>query len=264
MFVELHARSAFSFLEAAALPEALAERAALLEQPALALLDRDGLYGAPRFYRAATRAGIKPLVGAEVTLAGGGRLPLLVERPRGLSEPLPLLTQDEDARVQARRRRHPGRAGGARGRARVPHGRRGRAGGARAGRGRRHPRRGRPAFDRLVGIFGRGNVFAELQRHLRRAQEARNEWLRGRGDGLGLPLARHQRAAPGRARRPAAAGRRSRASATTPRWTGAGRLLADNSERYAAAPPAEMERLFADCPRRWPTPGSWPFASASP
>ena len=92
MFVELHARSAFSFLEAAALPEALAERAALLEQPALALLDRDGLYGAPRFYRAATRVGINPLVGAEVTLAEGGRLPLLVESPEGYQNLCRLLT----------------------------------------------------------------------------------------------------------------------------------------------------------------------------
>ena len=93
MFVELHARSAFSFLEAAALPEALAERAALLEQPALALLDRDGLYGAPRFYRAATRVGINPLVGAEVTLAVGGRLPLLVESPEGYQNLCRLLTK---------------------------------------------------------------------------------------------------------------------------------------------------------------------------
>ncbi|HAM54250.1 MAG TPA: hypothetical protein DCQ64_02095 [Candidatus Rokubacteria bacterium] len=73
MYVELHARSAFSFLEGAALPEALAERAARLGQPALALLDRDGLYGAPRLYRAAIRLGITPLVGAEL----GDSLPVL-------------------------------------------------------------------------------------------------------------------------------------------------------------------------------------------
>src|SRR5439155_4696605 len=54
MFVELHAKSAFSFLEAAVLPEALAERAAALGQPALALVDADGVYGAPRFYGACT------------------------------------------------------------------------------------------------------------------------------------------------------------------------------------------------------------------
>src|SRR3990167_1964510 len=93
MYVVLHARSAFSFLEGAALPEALAERAARLGQPALALLDRDGLYGAPRLYRAATKLGIAPLVGAEVTLAGGGRLPLLVEDREGYQNLCRLLTR---------------------------------------------------------------------------------------------------------------------------------------------------------------------------
>ena len=70
---------AFSFLEAAALPEALAERAGALGQPGIALLDADGVYGAPRLYRACTRLGLSALVGAEVTLADGSRLPLLVE-----------------------------------------------------------------------------------------------------------------------------------------------------------------------------------------
>src|SRR3972149_2289093 len=93
MYVELHARSAFSFLEGAALPEALAERAARLGQPALALLDRDGLYGAPRLYRAAIRLGIAPLVGAEVTVAGGGRLPLLVEDREGYQNLCRLITR---------------------------------------------------------------------------------------------------------------------------------------------------------------------------
>ena len=68
MFVELHASSAFSFLEAASLPEALVERAAALGYPALALVDRDGVYGAPRFYKAAKAAGIKAIVGCEITM----------------------------------------------------------------------------------------------------------------------------------------------------------------------------------------------------
>ena len=58
MYVELHASSAFSFLQAASLPEALVDRAASLGYPALALLDRDGVYGAPRFHKAALAAGI--------------------------------------------------------------------------------------------------------------------------------------------------------------------------------------------------------------
>src|SRR5512132_3062791 len=71
MYVELHAASAFSFLRGASLPETLVERAATLGYPALALLDADGVYGAPRFHRAATQAGIRPIVGAELTIAAG-------------------------------------------------------------------------------------------------------------------------------------------------------------------------------------------------
>ena len=58
MYVELHAASAFSFLQAASSPEALVARAAELGYPALALLDRDGVYGAPRFHKAARAAGL--------------------------------------------------------------------------------------------------------------------------------------------------------------------------------------------------------------
>src|SRR5512144_904443 len=93
MFVELHARSAFSFLEATPLPEALAEEAARLEQRAIALVDRAGVYGAPRLSRECTRLGLTPLVGAEVTLADGGRLPLLVEDREGYRNLCRLLTR---------------------------------------------------------------------------------------------------------------------------------------------------------------------------
>ena len=77
-YVELRARSAFSFLEGAAQPEDLVDRAAELGYPALALGDRDGLYGAPRFYHAAVKAGLKAIVGAELTLDDESRLYLLV------------------------------------------------------------------------------------------------------------------------------------------------------------------------------------------
>ena len=77
MYVELHAASAFSFLDGASLPEALIDQAARYGYSALALLDRDGVYGAPRFHRAAISAGIRPIIGAELTLSGsigvGGR-----------------------------------------------------------------------------------------------------------------------------------------------------------------------------------------------
>ena len=68
MYVELHARSAFSFLEGASLPELLMARAAQLDMPAMALLDRNGLYGAPRFHMAAQRAGTRAHIGAEIAV----------------------------------------------------------------------------------------------------------------------------------------------------------------------------------------------------
>src|SRR6266576_5787274 len=71
VYIELHAASAFSFLQGASLPETLVERAAALGYPALALLDRDGVYGAPRFHKAARAAGIRPIIGAELTISAG-------------------------------------------------------------------------------------------------------------------------------------------------------------------------------------------------
>src|SRR3989475_2413580 len=68
MYVELHCASAFSFLQGASLPEILIDRAADLGYPALALLDRDGVYGAPRFHKAALSAGVRPIIGSELTL----------------------------------------------------------------------------------------------------------------------------------------------------------------------------------------------------
>jgi len=67
MYIELHSRSAFSFLEGASLPESLVAACANLNMPAMALLDRDGVYGSPRFHMAAKKARIKAHIGAEVT-----------------------------------------------------------------------------------------------------------------------------------------------------------------------------------------------------
>src|SRR5688572_31003102 len=79
MYIELHTSSAFSFLRAASLPEALVDRAATLGYPAVALLDRDGVSGAPRFHKAALTAGLKPLIGAELTIEAGQQ----ANRPTG-------------------------------------------------------------------------------------------------------------------------------------------------------------------------------------
>jgi len=84
-YVELRCRSAFSFLEGASNPEELAQCAAEFDYPALALADRDGVYGVPRFHAAAQQAGVHAIVGAELFLGSDRRqrLRLLAESPRG-------------------------------------------------------------------------------------------------------------------------------------------------------------------------------------
>ena len=84
-YVELHCRSAFSFLRGASTPEQLAERAAQLQMPAVALCDRDGVYGAPRFFARAKELGIRPIVGAEITMEDGVILPVLARSRAGYS-----------------------------------------------------------------------------------------------------------------------------------------------------------------------------------
>ena len=68
-YVEWHSRSAFSFLEGASTPEELVAACAEFEMPAMALLDRDGLYGAPRFHLAAKKLNIKAHIGAELPVS---------------------------------------------------------------------------------------------------------------------------------------------------------------------------------------------------
>ena len=92
-YVELHARSAFSFLRGASLPEALAGYAAELQLPAVALLDRDGVYGAPRFHFAAEKAGIRAHIGAELTLTDGTVCPVLVQNRAGYRNLCRLVTR---------------------------------------------------------------------------------------------------------------------------------------------------------------------------
>ena len=244
MFVELHAKSAFSFLEATALPEALAGRAVALEQPALALVDTDGVYGAPAFYRACTRLGITPLVGAEVSLMDGGRLPLLVEDQEGYKNLCRLLT-----RVKMRAAKCEGAAGWddleehVGGLVCLTGGASGPVAAALAHGGHEAAR---ATLDRLAGLFGRFSVYAELQRDLSREQEARNEWLRAEAERLGLPLlASNAPLMIARGDRPLLDTLTCIKHGTT--IDRAGRLLARNSERFLK-PGREMERLFADCP----------------
>jgi error-prone DNA polymerase len=82
-YIELHCHSNFSLLDGAAHPEELVARAAGLGMPALALTDHDAVYGAPRFIRAARQYGLRPILGAELTLTGGFHLTVLVENEAG-------------------------------------------------------------------------------------------------------------------------------------------------------------------------------------
>ena len=244
LYVELHAKSAFSFLEAAGLPEALAEEAARLDQPAIALLDRDGVYGAPRLYRACSRLGLSALVGAEVTLEDGGRLPLLVEDREGYRNLCRLLT-----RIKMRAPKGEGAATlddlaeHAAGLVALTGGDEGPVACRLATHGATETR---ALIERLASLFGRFNVYVELQRHLRRDQEARNEWLSVQAAALGLPLlATNSPRLIRRQDRPLLDALTCIREHTT--LERAGRLLAQNSERYLKSGRV-MERLFHDCP----------------
>src|SRR6266487_825948 len=92
-YIELHACSAFSFLRGASFPEQLAETAAELEMPALALLDRNGVYGAQRFSVAAREQNIRPIIGCELSIEDGGILPVLVKNRTGYRNLCELLTE---------------------------------------------------------------------------------------------------------------------------------------------------------------------------
>ena len=255
-FVEFHARSAFSFLEGASLPEVMAEACADRQLPAMALLDRDGVYGAPRFHLHAKKCGVRAHIGAEISLADSlTRLPLIARTRTGyqnlcrmlttaklrhgikeehvalhteadleeFASGLVCLTGDENGPLAQALRR--GLYAGGRNAALVE---------------------GRKCLDRLLGIFGRDNIYVELQRHFTRAEELRNQAARTLAAEFGLPLLATQ------GPRYAEPIERQLLDAFTclrhkRQLESAGRLLAQNSERHVRAP-QEMARLFADIP----------------
>ncbi len=246
MYVELHARSAFSFLEGAVLPEELVARGAELNMPALALVDRDGVYGAPRFHLAAKKAGIRAHLGAEVNLADGTRLTLLIESRAGYQNLCRLITRmklrapkGEGAASEAEIAEH------ARGLICLTGGGEGPLAAAMAASGR-DARALRQRVGRLCEIFGHQNVYVELQRHFDRREEARNQAAVEIARRLGLPLL-----ATNGARYATPLQREILDVFTCIRnhcqLETAGRLLAPNSERTLKSP-EEMARLFADLP----------------
>lgn len=92
-FIHLHVHSQYSFLDGASSPDRLLGRAKTLSMPAIALTDHDRLTGAIKFYEKAKALGIKPIVGAEVTLEGGYHLTLLCKDKKGYSNLCRLLTE---------------------------------------------------------------------------------------------------------------------------------------------------------------------------
>ena len=241
MYVELHAASAFSFLQAASSPEALVARAVELGYPALALLDRDGVYGAPRFHKAARAAGLRPIIGAELTMqAAAGHqwiLPVLVESTQGWRHLCQLIS-----RMKLRASKGHG--------ALTLADLEGQVGGLVALVGDPLLQVGRDGvgglLDRLIGTFGRTHLYVELQRHLQREQEDANAMLVSLAEAFRVPLV-----ATGGVRYATVAERplcdvlaciRARTTLEA-----AGRRLAPNAERLLKAP-AQMARLFADRP----------------
>jgi error-prone DNA polymerase len=250
VYIELHTSSAFSFLRAASLPEVLIDRAATLGYPAVALLDRDGVSGAPRFHKAALAAGLRPLIGAELTIETGQQ----ASRPsgqQGTTFSLPVLCSSQEGwrnlcRLLSKMKLRAPKGEGAL----AMHELDGFTTGLIAMPGR--PLLGAERFgvggllDRIVGMFGRGNTFVELQRHLQRDQEDDNEALVCLAAAFRVPLVATGGvgfATP--EERPLFDVLTSiREHVTLLR---AGRRLAANAERYMK-PPAQMARLFADYP----------------
>jgi error-prone DNA polymerase len=225
MYIDLHARSAFSFLEGASVPEELAGACARFDMPAVAIVDRNGVYGAPRFHMAMKKAGLRAHIGSEITCTDGHSYPLLAETREGYQNLCRMVT-----RMKLRAKKGEGAAT----LAEI----------AEFSRGllciTRHP------SQRLLDIFGRQRLYAELQRHYQREEEAHNQAIVDCARHLNIPLV----ATNGTAY--ATPEQRELLDVFTcvrhhVTLADAGRLLERNSERHVKSP-AEMARLFADLP----------------
>jgi error-prone DNA polymerase len=224
-YVELHARSAFSFLEGSSVPEELVARAAELDFPALAVLDTDNISGAARFHMAAKKANLRAHIGAEVTCTDGFRYPLLAENRKGYQNLCRLIT-----RMKMR---------------------------AKKGEGAANPEECSEFADglvclasrpdpRILDLFGSKNVYVELQRHYNRNEEAHNQAQMDFARQHQLPLV-----ATNGVSHATPHSREALDVLTCVRnkvkIQDAGRLLSINSERHLKSA-QEMARLFADLP----------------
>jgi error-prone DNA polymerase len=262
-YIELHAASAFSFLEGASQPEDMITRAVELGMPAMTLLDRNGVYGSARFHTSAKRNGVRAHVGAEIAVANFGvrltppswlphqylvepaRLPLLCESRAGYQNLCQLITQFkmwEQAKVE-------GAATWddleqyASGLICLTGGEEGALATALA---TGSEEAGRKVVERLVRVFGRDNVYVEVQRHYEREEEWRNQAAIRIARSLRLPVL-----ATNGVRYARAYDREILDLFTAVRHhtqlDHAGRLLAINSQRHLRSA-REMARLFHDVP----------------
>jgi len=187
-YTELHAHSAYSFLDGASQPEELAARAAELGYEALALTDHDGVYGSLEFAHAAKHLGVRAITGAEVTLGDGSHVTLLVENAAGYANLCRLLTA-----AHAHTRDGPVRDGHVRGQTppcleqtmleELNGGLVCLSGCARDGLAVRDPN----AAVRLGRAFGRDRFYVELQRPYERGDARRNARLRELAETIGVP-----------------------------------------------------------------------------
>ncbi|MGH9586128.1 MAG: DNA polymerase III subunit alpha [Acidobacteriaceae bacterium] len=262
-YIELHAASAFSFLQAASQPESLIERAVELEMPAMALLDHNGIYGSARFHTSAQRNDIHAHIGAEISVSGFGarltppawlphqhksepaRVPLLCESRQGYQNLCQLITKfkmreatkgEGAATVDDLSEYASGlicMTGGDEGALTAALAQGGEAA-------------ARETVERLMRIFGCGNVYVELQRHQEREEEWRNQAAIRIARSLNLPVI-----ATNGVRYATAYDREVQDLFTAIRshveLDQAGRLLAVNSQRHLRTA-REMAALFRDVP----------------
>jgi error-prone DNA polymerase len=259
-YVELHAGSAFSFLRGASFPEQLAETAAELEMPALALLDRNGVYGAQRFSVAAREQNVRPIIGCELSLEDDSILPVLVENRTGYKNLCELLTQahlrSEKGKCPVQWSELPEFAEGlvalfGLGSTHLP--RRSGEEEVRDGEGAIASTRGACAPQSLgnraqflIDTFGRENIYVEIQRHFLRGEERINQEL--------VDLAAHYRLpilATNGVQYAKPYGREVLDVFTCIRehthLDAAGKLLSQNAERHLKSD-REMRELFRDLP----------------
>jgi error-prone DNA polymerase len=242
-YAELRTASAFSFLDGASLPEDLVATAAERDVPAMALIDTNGVYGAPRFFMAAKKCGVKALVGTELVLEGGGRATVLVENREGYKNLCKLVTAGAAKRPKgAARYTWELIAQYAAGLRCLTGGDEGPLAAALAAGGIAAADK---ALDSISGIFG-GRLHVELQRHRRRDEEHRNHALIGLARKRRFPLVatngvRYARPSDKELHDILTCIREGRNVDT------AGQLLGINRERFIKGA-AEMLDLFADVP----------------